>query len=428
VPVRRLQPKVPRDLETVCLKCLEKAIPKRYGSARELAEDLERFLAGEPIRARPVGLLEWVFKWVKRRPLAAALAGVSVAVAGLLIGLGFWFSARMGAARGELAAQEARTEAARQRGELQEFFGLVRQARERRARPQPGWTWDNLDDLRKAAALPAAAESPVDLRTEAAAALGAIDVRQAEVVGEGVNAHCLAFHPTGRLLALGEAKAAAFTVCSVRLMGPAGREPSQTLVFPPAPVWDASAGLVQDGVRSLAFSPDGRWLVAGARSGRLHRWDLSSDPPSLVSWSGHEKDIDRLLFAADGLALFSSSRHDRTVKRWDCRTWGEAKAASTAERVWQAPEVVEGLALHPTGGWLACHSDGKLHILSAGTLRAVRPPVERGGHLLQCSPDGGTLAWAYDTLVRCEPVFEAGAPACSSRRTATVPRTAGSIT
>jgi serine/threonine protein kinase len=90
VPPRSLQPRVPRDLETICLKCLHKNPHKRYATAQELAEDLHRFADGHPIQARPTPVWERGIKWARRRPTAAALVGVvTLAAVALLIG-GVW--------------------------------------------------------------------------------------------------------------------------------------------------------------------------------------------------------------------------------------------------------------------------------------------------------------------------------------------------
>jgi WD40 repeat protein len=78
VPPRQLAPTCPKDLETICLKCLQKESKKRYVGAGELAADLRHFLNGEPIVARPVGRLERTWKWVKRRPWVSALGALAV--------------------------------------------------------------------------------------------------------------------------------------------------------------------------------------------------------------------------------------------------------------------------------------------------------------------------------------------------------------
>ena len=86
VPPSRIQPGLPRDIETICLKCLEKVPGRRYATAGALAEDLRRYRAGESILAHPAPAWERAWKWLRRRPtLAAALAVVVVAV-GILLG------------------------------------------------------------------------------------------------------------------------------------------------------------------------------------------------------------------------------------------------------------------------------------------------------------------------------------------------------
>jgi serine/threonine protein kinase len=117
VPPRRLRPPVARDLETICLKCLEKEPKRRYPTALELADDLERFLQDRPIRARPIGVLVRVHKWARRRPALAALLAVSVLALAALIGGGVVYERQLRAALAQAEANRDRAEAQQERAD-----------------------------------------------------------------------------------------------------------------------------------------------------------------------------------------------------------------------------------------------------------------------------------------------------------------------
>ena len=104
VPPARLLPQMSPDLETICLKCLNKEAPRRYTTARALAADLQRYLDGEPILARPVSSLERAWKWSRRNPAKAALVAVSVLSVLMLGFAGFALAAVQSKRRAEEAA------------------------------------------------------------------------------------------------------------------------------------------------------------------------------------------------------------------------------------------------------------------------------------------------------------------------------------
>jgi tetratricopeptide (TPR) repeat protein len=171
VPPRQLQPKVPRDLETICLKCLHKQPPRRYASAEDLANDLRRFLGGKPIRARPIGPGERAVKWARRRPATAALVGFCA----IALGVSLWFNGYLHRA---VRAAQADEQAARRDAEAAKLAalrgatqGLISQGRQALVRQD----WDGARLQFAAALAKAGAEADLaDLKGEAARLLNGV--------------------------------------------------------------------------------------------------------------------------------------------------------------------------------------------------------------------------------------------------------------
>jgi eukaryotic-like serine/threonine-protein kinase len=164
---------IPQDLETICLKCLQREPASRYPSAAALANDLENWLAGRPILARPVSAGEQLWRWAKRNPLPAALiASIAMLLAATAV-VATVSAIRIEKARDRAVAAEKDAVRAEKETQEQLYASLLAQARAARLTGRAGQRFTALDALEKAAKI----HQSIEVRNEAAAALALTDIR-----------------------------------------------------------------------------------------------------------------------------------------------------------------------------------------------------------------------------------------------------------
>jgi WD40 repeat protein/serine/threonine protein kinase len=364
VPPRLLNPNLPRDLETITLKCLQKDPARRYATAQELADDLARFQDDQPITARPVGRIERTRAWTRRHPTVTALIAVTVVAAASLLAMGYRNHVKLQDAYDQVqgerdVARQERAAAHRRLVELTVANGA------RRA-----------DDGDLLLALPWYAEalrldddqsgSSAIHRMRLAAALDACPKLAAAWNHTG-RVTDVAFRPDGK------AAVTADEYGAVHVWDP--DHPDE-----PAQVFEHLATVTQ-----ITYRPDGgRLLVVGGRD--VHIWDPAAGPLRAVKLS-HPEAVRRAAWSPDGRRVLTACA-DGIARLWDAETGRQTGMQFRHDGAVTAVAISRDGRRAATGD-----ADGFASVWDLTTGRAILPRIIVGAAvtIVALSPDGSNL-------------------------------------